>query len=147
VYWLNNLRADDFNDLVNYDLRADLGAAAYDVFGTANYFNFLRWAASVEYLLAQGIADIGQHNDDLVGRLLDGLNPDKYSVLSPREGPARSTLAVITHRDSECNTVLFAALKQAGIDIAMREGSLRFSPHLYNDDGDIDRALEVLNAM
>jgi cysteine desulfurase/selenocysteine lyase len=146
VYWLNNMRGDDFNQVLNYDLRDDLGAAAYDVFATANYFSFLPWAASVEYLLGKEIAEIARHNTALVARLIDGLDPDKYAVQSPREGPARSTLLVVTHRQPERNAALFQALKQAGIDLAMREGNLRFSPHLYNSDDDIDRALAILNA-
>ncbi len=146
VYWLNNMRSDDFNEVLNYDLRDDLGAAAYDVFGTANYFSFLPWAASVEYLLAQGTDDIRRHNDGLVARLIDGLDPDRYDVRSPRDGPARSTLVIVTHRQPERNVTLFEALKQAGVDIAMREGNLRFSPHLYNDNDDIDRVLTVLNS-
>jgi hypothetical protein len=36
-------------------------------------------------------------------------------------------------------------LAAAGVDVALRRGRLRVSPHLYNTEADIDRALEVLD--
>ena len=38
-----------------------------------------------------------------------------------------------------------AALEAAGVDVAFRRGRLRVSPHLYNTEADLDRALEVLD--
>jgi selenocysteine lyase/cysteine desulfurase len=40
---------------------------------------------------------------------------------------------------------LHAALTAAGVDVAVRGGSLRASPHLYNTAGDIDRLLGVVS--
>ncbi len=39
------------------------------------------------------------------------------------------------------------AVKEHDIDISLRKGSLRVSPHLYNTEHDIDALLEVLHAM
>jgi selenocysteine lyase/cysteine desulfurase len=41
----------DLNREGEHRLRSDLGARAYDVFGTANFLNFIPWAAALEYLL------------------------------------------------------------------------------------------------
>lgn len=146
-YWLNNMHGDDFTEnMLNYTLRDDLGAAAYDVFATANYPCFLPWVAAVEYLLAQGIPAIERHNDALVARLLDGLDKAHYDVISPREGPARSTVVIITHKEPEQNVAIGQALDQEGVDISIREGNLRLSPHLHNVDNNIDRTLAILNS-
>jgi selenocysteine lyase/cysteine desulfurase len=51
AYWLGHLAQDDLGQEAAIRLRDDLGAAAYDVFGTANFLNFRPWTASVEYLL------------------------------------------------------------------------------------------------
>jgi selenocysteine lyase/cysteine desulfurase len=54
---------------------------------------------------------------------------------------------VATHKDQpERNIELYDALKDEGIDVALREGNLRLSPHLHNRTEDIDRILSVLNA-
>ena len=48
AYWLGHLSQDDLGQEAAYRLRDDLGAAAYDVFGTANFLTFRPWTASVE---------------------------------------------------------------------------------------------------
>jgi hypothetical protein len=55
AYWLGHLGQDDLGQEAAYRLRDGLGAAAYDVFGTANFLTFRPWTASVEYLLGLGI--------------------------------------------------------------------------------------------
>ena len=48
------------------------------------------------------------------------------------------------HRGAGRTEALFERLTDAGVDVALRRGQLRVSPHLYNTEADIDRALEVL---
>lgn len=145
-YWLSMQTADDLGrtdrELVP---RTDLGARRYDVFATANFFNFTAWTASLEYLLAQGIDAIRDHDQALVDRLLAGLDGDRYRLISPAAGPARSTLVLLSHRRPERNRELHGRLEQAGIDVALRNGCLRVAPHLYNRAEHIDRVLAVLD--
>jgi cysteine desulfurase / selenocysteine lyase len=55
-YWLAMLSSDDLGrEDIDLAPRGDPGAARYDVFATANFFNFRTLAASVEYLLQHGI--------------------------------------------------------------------------------------------
>lgn len=60
----------DLNDEGDYALRPDLGARAFDVFGTANFFDFMPWQASVSYLVERGIDRAAGHTDGLVRRLV-----------------------------------------------------------------------------
>ena len=99
----------------------------------------------MEYLLEQGIERIQAHNQRLVSRFIDGLNLDKYKLLSPRDEEARSTLIFISHQHKERNAELYRALVAQGIYPALRNGKLRFAPHLYNTEADIDAALAALN--
>ena len=146
-YWLAMQTADDLmREQSEVVLREGLGARAYDVFGTANFFNFKPWTAALEYLLAQGIERIAAHDQRLVSRFIDGLDLDKYDLLSPREGTARSTLIFISHKRTEQNAGLYGSLTARGIYPAFRNGKLRFAPHLYNTDADVDAALAALNA-
>jgi selenocysteine lyase/cysteine desulfurase len=111
AYWLSMQTADDLGGEQGAPaLRDDLGARAFDVFGTANFFNFKPWTASVEYLLEQGIENVAMHNDRLVSAFIAGLDRSRYEILSPLAGPERSTLMLITHRQSDRNQEIFERL-------------------------------------
>jgi len=145
AYWLSMLTADDLQGDVDVRLKAGVGIRAFDVFGTANFFNFVPWTASVELLLERGIPAIADHDERLVARFLDRLDRAKYSVTSPLEPPRRSTLVVFSHVDGTRTQAAYDALLRANIHGAMRTGRIRVSPHLHNTPDDIDRAIDVLN--
>lgn len=146
TYWLSMQTADDLGKQRDeIRVRSDLGARQYDIFGTANFFNFKPWAASIEYLLGQSIDRIKTYDDRLVSRFIQGLNRDKYDLLSPESGKKRSTLIFISHKQRSQNQAIYEHLRQHGIHIAYRVGSLRVSPHLYNTEECIDQALAILN--
>jgi len=149
AYWLAMQGDRDLDSMRAYTARSDdeLGARKYDVFCPADFLDAMPWTAAVAYLLDRGIDQIAAHDDALAARLIAGLDDARYAVVSPVEGPARSALVVVTHREPGRNAVIHAALRRAGVDAALREGALRFSPHLYNTDADIDRALGVLGAV
>jgi cysteine desulfurase/selenocysteine lyase len=146
AYWLAMQTQEELGERPGEAvLKPGLGAQAYDVFGTANFLNFKPFAAAVEYLLEVGIDRVRAHDQELVSRFVRGL-PDGYRLLSPREGPLRSTLVFFSHRVPARNRALHAALSAAGVDVALRNGALRLSPHLYNEVADIDRALAALGS-
>jgi selenocysteine lyase/cysteine desulfurase len=147
VYWLAQMTAAELGGAGD-ELQLPAGAPTartYDVFGTANFFNFKPWAASVEYLLRQGIDRVARHDQSLVEQFISGLDPEKYQLLSPPSGQARSTLVFVSHSDPARNDEIHQRLGDAGIGAAFRRGKLRFSPHLYNTNADIEKALAVLN--
>jgi cysteine desulfurase / selenocysteine lyase len=145
AYWLGHLGQEDLGQEAAYRLRDGLGAAAYDVPGTANFLTFRPWTASVAYLLGLGLDRVSARDQALVERFLQGLDPDRYRLVSPGQGPGRSTLVVLGHHQPERTPALHRRLEAAGVDVAFRRGQLRVSPHLYNTEADIDRALEVLD--
>jgi cysteine desulfurase/selenocysteine lyase len=147
AYWLAMLTADDLAKPAETRLRTDLGIRAFDIFGTANFFNFVPWTASVEYLLERRIESIAEYDQGLVSRFLERIDRDRYAIGSPLDGPARSTLITLTHRGSAQTAVAHDALRRANIHVAMRAGSIRVSPHFYNRAADIDLAVDVLNAV
>ena len=101
AYWLSHSAQEDLGQDTGYRLRDDLGAAGWDVFGTANFLTFRPWTASVEYLLGLGIERVAAWDQALVERFLQGLDPDRYRLVSPRPGAAaRSALVVFGHRQA-----------------------------------------------
>jgi selenocysteine lyase/cysteine desulfurase len=148
AYWLAMQTADDLaKENPTIGLRNDLGARAYDVFGTANFFNFKPWTASLEYILEQGIERIIAHDGALVDRLIEGLLSLGFEVSSPHRGKSRSNIVIASHPDRTRNERIHATLRDNDIYTAFRRGNLRFAPHLYNTKEDIDRALGVLEKL
>src|SRR5262249_26486318 len=105
AYWLTQMTAEDLgNEQTEPKLpQGPPTARTYDVFGTANFFNFKPWAASLEYLLDVGIPVVEAHDQALVQHLLDHLNRAKFDVRSPEDPAHRSTLVFISHKDRPRN--------------------------------------------
>jgi hypothetical protein len=55
AYWLSMLTQEDLARPLDVRLKTGLGVRAFDVFGTANFFNFVAWTASLELLLERGV--------------------------------------------------------------------------------------------
>lgn len=144
-YWLAQMEQTDLAREGSYELRDDLGASRYDVFGTANFFNFVPWIAALELLEEVGVEAIAAHDQRLVDMIVAELDGSRrLRVISPQGGPARSAIVVISHSNPAMNHVLHERLRERGIDVALRSGNLRLSPHLHNDEGDIRQALDRL---
>lgn len=143
-YWLANLTADDLAGSFTAELRPDVGARAFDVSGTANFFNVMTWTAAVEYLVSHGIDRIAAWDQTLVSRLVEGLRDQGWTMVSPPDGPARTTLTVFHGASPDHTASAFAALRARGVFGSMRQGNVRLSPHLFNTTNDIDAALEAL---
>jgi len=143
-YWLANLTADDLAGEFRAELRDDVGARAFDVSGTANFFNFMTWTASVEYLVAQGIDRIAAWDQQLVSALVAGLVAQGWTMVSPAEGPTRTTLTVLHGPTPEHMSRAFSALRDRGVYTSMRRGNIRLSPHLFNTPLEIGAALDAL---
>lgn len=145
-YWLAMQAGRPLDRMRDYSPRSDLGARAWDVFCPANFLNFAPWTEAIEYLLAAEPAEVAAYDDALVGRLLDGLDENRFELVSPREGPERSTLVVLRPRKGHDAGWWEARLSAAGLDVALREGNLRISPHLHNSPEEIERLLDELSA-
>ncbi|HUF77550.1 MAG TPA: aminotransferase class V-fold PLP-dependent enzyme [Thermoanaerobaculia bacterium] len=150
-YWLASRTADDLQDSGGGEEEAfpdpaTLGARRLDAFATASFFNVKPFAAAVETLLAAGLERIEAHDRALVDRLIDGLARERWRLVSPEAPAERSPIVVFSHREPGRNREVFEHLRAAGLDVALRRGNLRVSPHLHNRAGDIERLLELLES-
>ncbi len=144
AYWLAMQARLGLEHMRETTLRDDLGVRAFDVFCPAGFATSLPWIASLELFLAAGIDAIADFDQQLVDRLVCGLNPEQYQLISPASGPTRSTLVVASSRDGNAQQ-RHQQLTDAGIDTAYREGNLRFSVHLFNTIGQVNQLLDMLN--
>lgn len=143
AYWLAQATDEDLSREPEYELRDDLGAAAFDVFCTANLATYPAWQRALDLLLDHGLDAVAAHDQALVQRLVDGL-PGGWRLRSPAAGDARSTLVFVDADASEATARGLERLTDAGVDVALRGESLRLSPHVHNTAQDVDRALEAL---
>jgi selenocysteine lyase/cysteine desulfurase len=134
----------DLNQEGEHRLRDDLGARAYDVFGTANFLNFIPWAAALQYLLTQDIEAIAGHDQALVEQLIGLLDDSGYRFISPTGTDQRAAIVVISAADPGDNEAVCQRLTDAGIDAALRAGNIRLSPHLYNTPDQIQYTAAIL---
>jgi selenocysteine lyase/cysteine desulfurase len=145
AYWLAQMtEADLARDDLDITLADRQTAADLDIFGTANFTTFVPWTVAVNHLLDLGIERIQEHDQALVTRLVDGLADLGMEVRSPDRRQPQSTLVFFSHPDPARNSELHEAAAAEGVDVALRSGRLRASPHLYNSAEDIDRLLTVL---
>jgi cysteine desulfurase / selenocysteine lyase len=61
-YWLHAQRAADLGCGLVYEPSPGLGVSRYDVFATANFFNFRAWTAALQYLLERDPARIAHYD-------------------------------------------------------------------------------------
>ncbi len=149
AYWLSLQTAEDLGKATQQIKLPNTPPTSkrYDSFGTANFFNYVPWSASLAYLLDIGVDVITQHNQTLVQYLIDNINCDKYQLLSPASGISRSSLTLLSHKDPTNNLAIYNHLKAKNVHIAFRRGNLRVSPHLYNTEEDMAKLLTLLDAV
>ena len=93
---------------------------------------WLSWhaaAATLELFEAVGLGRIHEHNLALANRLRTGLGLE----------PGDSAIVSLDAADEATER-----LADAGVKAAVRANRVRLSCHLYNDEEDVDRTLEVL---
>ncbi len=112
--------------------------ASTTAFGAA-----LGLAASIEYLLAIGIERIQEHNRRLAAMLREGLRDHGIPVHGPADRRAQTSIVTATPAGIE-PTELTETLAAAGIRVSPRGSGIRISPHLYNDENDIQQLLARL---
>ena len=97
----------------------------------------------MERLLEIGIDSIAAEVLRLATRLADGLDRIGFRVGSSR--PIASGIVGAIPPGVEPSLLrIHRKLEENGIVCAPREGMLRFSPHFYNDDAEIDRVVNCL---
>ncbi len=104
------------------------------------------FAKSIEFLVDTGIDRIFAYNQVLADHLIDGLASIGAEVTSPRNAAERSAIVTARFPGREIADVA-QHLKQSGVMVALRGDVIRFSPHLYNQMADVERALDVISAM
>jgi cysteine desulfurase/selenocysteine lyase len=135
--------------LGDFDFRLMPGARRFDL-GNYNFIGAAAAEASMDLLHRVGMAEVEAHNTTLAVRLAEGLQALGLPLIGEPRGPQRSQIVMIgalgeghDAADDGKMQSLYEYLSDHGVKLSVRRGALRFSIHVYNDDSDIERVLEL----
>jgi selenocysteine lyase/cysteine desulfurase len=112
-------------------------------YSTVAYGSGIALGAAVRYLLRFGVDSILAHDLRLSSRLMDGLAALDVAVLTPREEDRRGSIVLARFPGRDARRV-HEQMTGAGVHTSFRLDGIRFAPHLYNHEADVDRALAEL---
>jgi cysteine desulfurase / selenocysteine lyase len=99
--------------------------------------------AAIKILLGIGPAVVEKHILELNSRASEALNRHGYDIVSPQGADERSGILSFSHPRFAA-TAIEARLYNAGIDVAVRGGSVRISPSYFNDKEEIAHFVDTL---
>lgn len=120
--------ADPWTSIYGGPLRLAASARRFDV--SPAWLSWVGAAPAMELLERVGVAAAHEHDVALADRFRAGLGL----------APAGSAIVAVEVPEAE------ERLTRAGVRTAVRNGCVRVSFHLYNDDDDVDRALHALRS-
>jgi selenocysteine lyase/cysteine desulfurase len=132
----------DFTDLFRYDLPFIDSAEAFEM-GYYVVLNLLGMKASADIFNDIGIPEIQAHNHRLIDRLADFVRSNPYyKIESSMEPVHRSSIFAFSCPDDK---ELHRELLNNKIILVRREGAIRVSVHLFNNEADIDKLIGILD--
>lgn len=113
--------------------------------GSLNTNGIYGLRAAMELLEEIGPVEVSAEVKRIAGLLADRLEGIGYRLGTPRP-IASGIVAAIPRPSAEPNTLLrlHRKLEEKGVVCSPREGMLRFAPHFYNDEEDVERVISVL---
>src|SRR5262249_3585807 len=98
----------------------------------------------VELVLRAGVETVAEHNHRLIQQLFARLPKDRCVAASPLDRANRGPYGCFRARSAEKTKELYEKLRGENVIVSLREGNIRVSPYLYNNERDIDRLIGVI---
>lgn len=141
--WLGVDWEMQFSDLFKFEQPYFESAQKFEL-GYYAVLNLLGMNASLDIFENLGVENIQSHNYKLIDKIADYFkSSDFYSVTSNLEEKHRSSILTFScenYRDVQ------KYLLDNKVILVPREGSIRVSVHLYNNDDDIEKFITLLDA-
>ncbi len=139
VGWRSTLDPFDL-DAVRMPLAPGVRAMEYS---TVAYGSGIALGGAIRYLLDVGLDRIFEHDLRLADALVSGLRGMGASFITPLDHGLGSPIVGARFPGRDAGD-LHRRLADRDVYTSLRLDAVRFSPHLFNDDADIERALGVL---
>jgi len=141
VSWLAVRGADDFSRLVDYDLTWRADARRFE-FITLPFQDYAGMNESLELLAEVGPDAAAARVERLADRIVAWACDEGVELVTPRARERRAGIVSVRPGDAVSAS---ERLARAGVAHSMREGAIRLSPHWYNTEEEVERALAVLS--
>jgi kynureninase len=112
--------------------------------GTPSVLPYMVARASIELINRIGVANVRAHNRALTERLVRAALERGLTLRTPHDPALRGGTVCVAFQDSQR---VYERLKEEKVFVDVRPAyGVRFSPHIYNDAEDIDRAVASFEA-
>ncbi len=115
--------------------------------GSPNMLAIHAWSASLSLLLELGMPYIEnkvQQQVDFLQRLI--LNHPDLELLSDADCHLKSGIVLFKHTQID-NPRLYQHLQNNKVVCALRGGGIRFSPHFYHDQSELEQAIRIIDSI
>jgi cysteine desulfurase / selenocysteine lyase len=133
----------NFENFLDYNLDFNDDGSAYEN-STPNTLGMIGLESSLELFLKLGTENIFSHILHLLDLFSTGLTKTNFVNESDMSQEHRSNIMIFSHKDRTKNAYIQKDLEKENVFIALREGFLRVSPHLFNNADDIEKLLMKL---
>lgn len=135
--WMNRIKSEDFQGLVNYQDQYRPKAARYNVGEASNFMSIPMMEAAMKSILEWGVENIQNYCADLSNKYL----ADFQNMGCHVEDPTYRALHLFGIRLSENFDLdeLKAQFLKNKVFVSFRGNAIRIAPHLYNDEADFEK--------
>ena len=143
--WINRRHSEDFSRLTEYRREYQPGARRFDSGQHSSLILNHMALGALTFINELGVEKINTHIRRLNLRLMSGLGELGFEVPAISETLGHMFGAKPPMGFSA--SALGAALSEQKVFVSSRGENLRFSPHIYNDDADVTRALSAVRSI
>ena len=139
--WYHRRNAEDFSRLGEYEERFAEGARRFDVGERANFALLPMADAAIRQILDWGVENIRDTITGMTERLAQEASSHGLETLPSR---LRATHYLCLRLPESAPADLPARLARDRVYVSIRGSSLRLTPHVYNNDQDLERFVTSL---
>lgn len=141
-----NVKSPNF--IAQDEVQFEQGGRRYEP-GVLNAVGIIGMKAGLEMLLEIGIENVSARLLALKAHLVPRLEAQGFSVLPPASGSSASGITTATRNGGAPLEKIFEHLTSNRVVVSLRHNRagvphLRFSPHFYNTESEIDRVIELM---
>ena len=139
--WIARAGARDFRSLANYDDAFEPSARRFDMGERSNFALLPVAGAAIEQLLVWGVADIAETLGAVTASLAERLGERGITSLRPGR---RAPHYLSVRFGGGIPEGIEERLAAQNVHVSLRGERMRITPHLYNDEADMERLVRLI---
>lgn len=140
--WILSPNSKQVYNLLDYTTETLPGARQYDRGQAANLLCSGCLDGSLSFLLEVGLENIREHNKKIRDYFLAHYPKTKYKLVTPIENMGNIVCLKAANADS---IALENELKKRNIDVSVRQGNIRLSFHVFNNQSQVEELISGLD--